>query len=183
MPTDPQLNTPPAPLPTTAGEAWSISIHKDYLKFSAAHFLIFPDGSAERLHGHNYKVFVEVHGPLDRHGLVMNFKEIKPLVREVVDELDEYVLIPGLHHELVATRGADGLTSIRYRERRYSLPSDEVLILPISNSSAENLATYVAGEVRRRLAERYPGMQPEALEVGVEETPGQRGVYRWRESR
>ena len=30
-------------------ESWSIKVHKDYLKFSAAHFLIFPDGTAERL--------------------------------------------------------------------------------------------------------------------------------------
>ncbi|MGA0869808.1 MAG: 6-pyruvoyl trahydropterin synthase family protein, partial [Planctomycetota bacterium] len=75
-------------------KTWSIQIHKDYLKFSAAHFLIFPDGSAERLHGHNYKVYVDVETPLDRHGLVINFKEIKPIIREVVDELDEYVLIP-----------------------------------------------------------------------------------------
>ena len=30
-------------------ESWSISIAKDYLKFSAAHFLIFPDGTAERI--------------------------------------------------------------------------------------------------------------------------------------
>ena len=73
-------------------ESWSISIAKDYLKFSAAHFLIFPDGTAERLHGHNYKVFVDVHTDLNEHGLVVNFKEIKPLVREVCDELDEHLV-------------------------------------------------------------------------------------------
>jgi len=39
-------------------ERWSIEVEKEYLKFSAAHFLIFPDGSAERLHGDNYRVFV-----------------------------------------------------------------------------------------------------------------------------
>ena len=33
-------------------ESWSIELEKEYFKFSAAHFLIFPDGSAERLHGH-----------------------------------------------------------------------------------------------------------------------------------
>ena len=65
-------------------ECWSIAVQKDYLKFSAAHFLIFPDGTAERLHGHNYKVLVEVHTDLDKHGLVLNFREIKPLVRELV---------------------------------------------------------------------------------------------------
>jgi hypothetical protein len=43
--------------PEPQRESWSIQIDKDYLKFSAAHFLIFPDGTAERLHGHNYKVY------------------------------------------------------------------------------------------------------------------------------
>ena len=78
-------------------ESWSISVEKDYLKFSAAHFLIFPDGTAERLHGHNYKVYVDLHTELDEHGLVVNFKEIKPLVRQLCDELDEHLLIPGEH--------------------------------------------------------------------------------------
>jgi len=161
-------------------ETWSIRIHKDYLKFSAAHFLIFPDGTAERLHGHNYKVYVEVHGPLDPHGLVMNFKEIKPLVRQIVEELDEHLLIPGTHPELRATRGADGMTAITYRTRRYSVPSEEVLVLPISNTSAENLAAHVGRELLRRLHEGFPGVQAAMVEVGVEETPGQVGVFRWR---
>ena len=81
-------------------ESWSIKVHKDYLKFSAAHFLIFPDGTAERLHGHNYKVFVEVHSALDEHGLVLNFQDIKPRIRELVDELDEHLLLPGEHPTL-----------------------------------------------------------------------------------
>ena len=68
---------------TRPAESWSISIAKDYLKFSAAHFLIFPDGTAERLHGHNYKVFVDVHTELNEHGLVVNFQEIKPLAQNL----------------------------------------------------------------------------------------------------
>lgn len=160
-------------------ETWSIRIHKDYLKFSAAHFLIFPDGTAERLHGHNYKVFVELHGPLDAHGLVMNFKEIKPLVRELVDELDEYLLIPGKHPVLRAER-TEATIEIVYRERRYLVPDDEVRVLPISNTSAENLASYLSSEIRRRVGERFPGMRVSGLDVGVEETPGQRGVHHWR---
>jgi len=31
-------------------DRWSIELEKESFKFSAAHFLIFPDGSAERLH-------------------------------------------------------------------------------------------------------------------------------------
>lgn len=162
-------------------ERWSIRIQKDYLKFSAAHFLIFPDGTAERLHGHNYKVYVEVESNLDPHGLVLNFKEIKPLVREVCDRLDEHVLIPGRHPVLVATRGEDGSTEIRYRERSYRIPSDEVLILPVSNTSAENLAWYVGQEVVAGLRARFPALVLKRITVGVEETPGQRGIWESRE--
>ena len=55
-------------------ERWSIQVDKQDFRFSAAHFLIFPDGSAERLHGHNYRVAVEVEAGLDEHGLVIDFQ-------------------------------------------------------------------------------------------------------------
>ena len=78
-------------------EEWSIQIDKEYLKFSAAHFLIFPDGTAERLHGHNYRVYVEIQANLSPHGLVLDFLQAKPVVREIVDELDEHWIIPDQH--------------------------------------------------------------------------------------
>jgi 6-pyruvoyltetrahydropterin/6-carboxytetrahydropterin synthase len=156
--------------------SWSISIDKDYLKFSAAHFLIFPDGSAERLHGHNYRVFVDLETDLDAHGLVVNFKEIKPLVRQICDELDEHLLIPGKHPVLTVERLTDGMTEIRYRERRYLIPSGEVLVLPVGNSSAENLATWFAAELRERMRPVWPDLRVRRLAVGVEETQGQRGT-------
>ncbi len=162
-------------------ETWSIAIEKDYLKFSAAHFLIFPDGSAERLHGHNYKVYVELHTALDRHGLVVNFKEIKPLVRALCDELDEHVLIPGRHPVLTTAELPDGNLEIRYRERRYAIPRDEVIVLPIGNSSAENLAAWFGRTLRERMRRVWPELAVSELSIGVEETPGQRGIWTLRE--
>ena len=156
-------------------KSWSITIEKDYLKFSAAHFLIFPDGTAERLHGHNYKVFVEVHTQLDDHGLVINFKEIKPLIKELVDELDEHLLLPGQHPVLTCERRDDGTSEVRYQERRYMIPSDEIIVLPVTNTSAENLAGYLAETLLERMSQRFEGVRVESLRVGVEETEGQRG--------
>ena len=116
-------------------ESWSIELEKEYFKFSAAHFLIFPDGSAERLHGHNYRVFIEIDATLSEHGLVIDFIEAKPVVRELCDELDEHWIIPADHPELKVERRDDGHTEVVYREARYLAPSDEVLVLPINNSS------------------------------------------------
>ena len=157
-------------------ESWSIRVHKDYLKFSAAHFLIFPDGTAERLHGHNYKVFVELHSGLDQHGLVLNFMDVKPRIRALVDELDEHLLLPGEHQVLTVEDDGEGQTEIRYRERRYLIPTDEVIVLPINNSSAENLAGYLGHRLLERLTSDFPDASLSKLILGVEETPGQQGI-------
>jgi 6-pyruvoyltetrahydropterin/6-carboxytetrahydropterin synthase len=160
-------------------ERWSIELQKQAFKFSAAHFLIFPDGSAERLHGHNYQVAVEIEGALSRHGLVIDFKAVKPVIRELVDELDEHWLVPGEHHELSAERLGDGTTEVLYRERVYRAPDEDVIILPVNNVSAENLATWVGRELQRRLGDRFPELHVRTLRCSVEETPGQRGVYHY----
>ena len=161
-------------------ERWSIEVDKEYLKFSSAHFLIFPDGSAERLHGHNYRVYAEIEARLSQHGLVIDFQHIKPVVREMVDELDEHWLIPGEHPELTHHLRDDGVLEVRYRERYYAAPQEDVRILPINNTSAENLSGYLGRELQRRLGERFEDLEVRLLRMAVEETPGQRGVYTFR---
>lgn len=158
-------------------ERWSIEVEKEYLKFSAAHFLIFPDGTAERLHGHNYRVYVALEARLSPHGLVLDFQHIKPLIRELVGELDEHWLLPEHHPELRIERRADGIVEVRYRERYYAAPAEDVKLLPINNTSAENLAAWLARRLLERLRGRHPDLVVSSLSFGVEETAGQRGVY------
>ncbi len=158
-------------------ERWSIEVDKQYLSFSVAHFLIFPDGSAERLHGHNYRVYVEVEAQLSRFGLVIDFQHIKPIVRALCDELDEHWIVPGEHAELRYEVLGDGGVEVRYRERVYRAPIEDVLVLPINNTSAENFASYLGRELRRRLEAEFEELALHRMRVAVEETPGQRGVY------
>ena len=111
-------------------------MHKEYFKFSCAHFLIFPDGSKERLHGHNYHVDAEIEGQLTDKGMVIDFILVKPVIRELCDWLDEHWLLPGEHPDLEINERDDGHTEVRYRECQYLAPTDEVIVLPINNSSA-----------------------------------------------
>lgn len=158
-------------------ESWSIVLEKEYFKFSCAHFLIFPDGTKERLHGHNYRVRVEITGDLSDRGLVIDFIEAKPVVRELCDELDEHWLVPAEHPELKITPRDDGHTEVVYRGAHYLAPSDEVVALPINNTSAENLATWFGHELTQRLKSRFGESQVRRLRVAVSETDGQSGVY------
>ncbi|MBL8860450.1 MAG: 6-carboxytetrahydropterin synthase [Planctomycetes bacterium] len=158
-------------------ERWSIDLAKENFKFSAAHFLIFPDGSAERLHGHNYRVFVEIEARLSDHGLVLDFKAVKPVVRELCDELDEHWLVPGEHAVLRHADLDGGRIEVRYLDRHYVAPREDVIVLPINNTSSENLAGWFGRELRRRLALRFQDVVVLSLRLAVEETSGQRGVY------
>jgi len=161
-------------------ERWSIEIDKEYLKFSVAHFLIFPDGSAERLHGHNYCVACELEARLTRFGLVIDFQDIKPVLRGLCDELDEHWIVPGEHEQLtwkeLPEDGGGGI-EVRYLDRVYRAPREDVLVLPINNTSAENLSAYLGRELMRRLGEGFDDLVVDRLRLTVEETPGQRGVY------
>ena len=169
-------------------KTWSIDLAKEVFRFSAAHFLIFPDGEAERLHGHNYRVFVSVECELSEFGLVIDFNQIKPLVKTLVDELDEHWLVPGEHAELRCVHRSEqdgaqegGEYEITYRKRRYIAPAEEILVLPVNNLSVENLAGWLTDQLIERFRASFPETGLLALRVGVEETPGQRGVCEWRE--
>lgn len=70
-------------------------------KFEAAHFIpTFPAGHpCSRMHGHSYKIEVEVSGEVDpAKGYLIDFGDIKRAYRPIEEELDHRVLneIPGL---------------------------------------------------------------------------------------
>ena len=159
-------------------ENWSIELAKAYHHFSAAHFLIFPDGTAERLHGHNYRVFVDIQATLGEHGLVLDFKKVKPIVTRIIEELDEHWLVPGEHPEFHIDQQGDATVMV-YRDRTYHCPTDDIYILPLNNISAENLSTWIGREIMSRLTEKFSDVQIVSFSCGVEETIGQRGVYRY----
>jgi 6-pyruvoyltetrahydropterin/6-carboxytetrahydropterin synthase len=57
--------------------------------FAAGHALRGYKGKCENVHGHNYRVRVTVEGErLNSIGLLVDFVEVKRLVRDVVDYLD-----------------------------------------------------------------------------------------------
>ena len=68
---------------------------------------------------------------------------------------------------------------MRYRERTYAAPSTDILVLPLNNTSAENLSAHLGRELKRRIERAFPDVEIRSLRLAVEETPGQRGVYRF----
>ena len=61
--------------------------------FAAGHYLRDYKGKCENPHGHNYKVRVTLRGAqLDKAGLLLDFKDLKEVMKGVIDRLDHQML-------------------------------------------------------------------------------------------
>jgi 6-pyruvoyltetrahydropterin/6-carboxytetrahydropterin synthase len=154
-------------------ESFHIRVAKAEHVFSAAHFITF-DGKCERLHGHNYHVAAEFQGPLDENRLVIDFLLVRAKLREIVAELDHYVLLPTQHSELrVVDDGREVIATLA--DRRWIFPSGDCRLLPVANTTAELLAAYIG---KRLLAElKDHAGKIDGLRVEVDECDGQVAVW------
>jgi 6-pyruvoyltetrahydropterin/6-carboxytetrahydropterin synthase len=154
---------------------FGVFVGKEYFKFNAAHFMAYP-GFRERLHGHNYRVSVRIEGPLGEDGYVLDFGLVKRVTRRVCESLDERTILPTESDCLQISAGTESVEVVCEDGSRFVLPRTDVALLPIVHSSAEELARYVAGQLRRELL--AAGARPwRLLEVSVAETSGQAAVY------
>lgn len=140
-------------------------------KFSAAHFVLGETG-CERLHGHNYLVEVQVLGEQNpKVNLVIDFLELKPFVRHFVEELDHKLLLPEDHPSLQITQKAKEFhVEFVPKNKRYIFPESDVSLLPINNTTVEELARLLC-EKMVSLFEYHENIA--AIEVGVFEYKGQ----------
>ncbi len=152
---------------------FTLRLAKGDFKFSAAHFTLFSPTEAEPLHGHNYRVLVEVGGDeLDELGLLVETGILKRRIREILAELDDRVLLPE-RSPLLEITVEGGSVECRFADRAYRFPEREVVLLPLVNVTMELLARLVW----RQLAEDLDDVAASHLAVEIEETDGQSARY------
>jgi 6-pyruvoyltetrahydropterin/6-carboxytetrahydropterin synthase len=158
--------------------AYRVHICKDNLIFASGHFVSYDGDKVEPLHGHNYRLSVTVEGPVDENHYVFNFVTLKRLMKRVADELDHRMLLPRDNALIEVQPQDDGGVIVRTQGRWYRFPQEDVVILPLPNTTVEMLARHVCGRLRAELATRPDAAHLSAIEVAVEETFGQTGIYR-----
>ena len=149
-----------------------IVIAREQYKFSCAHMTVFPDGTKERLHGHNYTVAVAIAVDKVELAAMLPFTPIKAALAELCAMYKERVLLAehNPHFEIVSDEGVD--FELRLCGQRYVLPREDVLLLPIDNISVEALAAHIAQILKTKIA-ALAAPHVRSLEVTVEESPGQ----------
>lgn len=151
----------------------TIEINKEDMKFSAAHFTIFSATERERLHGHNYSVYLAITAPVDDNGMCFSYGEIKDRVRAICNSLDEYTVLPERSpHLRIDREGA--YWKVGFANETLWFLTGDVLVLPIRNATVEEFARYILDRIREDEAFLRQNGVTELL-VKISSGPGQSG--------
>lgn len=146
------------------------------LTFCASHFITFGRSRCEPIHGHTFRVEIVWTGPLGKHSYVVDFRQLRGILGEILRELDDRLLLPLQNPAVHITVDR---TQVQVETGRFTaaVPRSACALLEIENVTAEAIAAYVARRLRAEAASR--GLPPpQEIEVWVEEEPGCWAGYR-----
>lgn len=154
---------------------YRIYVSKDSYKFSAAHMTVFGDGSKERLHGHNFQVSVSLELKDVSMKAFLDFGQIKGVLKRICDAWDERFLLAEKSPWLEGINLTEQEVEFRLCGKRYVLPRDEVVLLPLENIVVETLSSELAARLLVELRRSVDLSNVSEIEVEVSESSGQGG--------
>ena len=150
-----------------------IDVSREQYKFACAHMTVFPDGTKERLHGHNYQLGLRLELTDIALPQMIPFADVKAALADQCAAWKERVLLATANPHYRVVRSGDVDHEFTLCGARYVLPRGDVLELPIDNIAVEPLAAHLVDLLAARLAKVLALPYVVGLEVSVYEHPGQ----------
>lgn len=107
-----------------------MKIAKEF-NWEMGHRLPFHNGKCINLHGHSYKMMVELTGTPDVNGMVLDYYDVKTIISPIVEELD--------HSFMVKENDTEVLEFLRKINSKH-------VVVPF-DSTAENLSLYFLDKI------------------------------------
>ena len=115
--------------------------------FSAAHFI---SEISEGLHGHNFKVVVNVSGNLNKNFMVLDFRDVEAVLDEICEEMDHKIIVPEKSRDIEIKKSGESVELI-LSDKRYMFPVKDVVLLPIESNTTELIAYYVHSRLNEKI--------------------------------
>lgn len=123
-------------------------------RWEGAHRLPWHEGGCQNLHGHSYVLWVELEGQPDGRGMLIDFKVIKHIVKDLIEDWDHATLVDKKDTKLVEALNFLG-------SKRYELDFD---------STSENLCKFVTDHILEKGSEHLTNYKIEKITVRLQET-------------
>jgi 6-pyruvoyltetrahydropterin/6-carboxytetrahydropterin synthase len=109
-----------------------VKIAKEF-KWEMGHRLTFHKGKCKNLHGHTYRLWVEIGGKQDSNGLVMDYYDLSKQVSPIIEKIDHSVMVYYKDLDLI-----EALTKL----------GSKIVIVEFE-STAENICKYLINELKK----------------------------------
>lgn len=128
----------------------TIAIEDGRFNFDYAHFLPFHKSACRSYHGHSSIVSVAISGYENEEGMIIDFKDAKTIVKDVITLVDHKLLVP-----VSVVKKSDGdyydicyKTKVGTHEMRF--PKSEVVVLN-AHTTVEHVSSLIATEIFDRM--------------------------------
>lgn len=142
------------------------------IRFSSCHFIPMHE-KCSRLHGHSYIVRMRMEGEVDENGMIMDFVVIKKKLRSMIDEMDHRILLPSRSNIVKIQRNGEEI-EVTSCNKRYVFPSEDVLMLDIPTTTAEEMARMMTERMAKEID--FPETV-KSISIGLDEERGQTAWY------
>lgn len=111
-----------------------MKISKEF-KWEMGHRLPFHSGKCKNIHGHTYKMRVEIEGDLDSNGMVMDYYDVSSVISPLIDELDHSFIVKDDDSEVI-----EFLNKLNSKK----------IVVPFE-TTAENITIYMLQKIKEKI--------------------------------
>ncbi len=143
----------------------SLEYFREDLQLNCGHFVV-SDHLVEPIHGHSYKISVEIYGdPLEGYDVLVDFLDLKPIFKAWELEFNLKTFIPTKNPRL-NLKISDQSIKCTHSTKFYEFPSSSVILLPIENTTVEYISGYLLDRLVKALPQNYNNLSKLKLKVG-----------------
>ncbi|WKZ68921.1 MAG: 6-carboxytetrahydropterin synthase QueD [Melioribacteraceae bacterium] len=111
-----------------------MKISKEF-KWEMGHRLPFHSGKCKNIHGHTYKMRIEIEGDLDENGMVIDYYDVSEIISPIIDELDHSFMVKDSDKEVI-----DFLVKLNSKK----------VVVPFE-TTAENITLHLLTKIKERI--------------------------------
>ena len=120
----------------------------------------------------------ELAGPLDENRYVADFVATRKQFATIIEKLDHQVLLPTKHPNIQVQEVGDEVITT-FEDKRWVFPTEDCQLLPVTNTTAEELASWIGEQFLEAFQEVFSQQGFTELVIEVDECDGQIGICRF----
>jgi 6-pyruvoyltetrahydropterin/6-carboxytetrahydropterin synthase len=129
-----------------------VEVHKEELKFSAGHFMLFSATERETMHGHDYQISVAFETLIEKNGMSFDCRYYKQKLLKLCVSLDYHFILPA-HSEFLQLQETDDQWLVHFNKKTIPFFKHDAVVLAITNVTLEELSNWFLQHLLNNAAE------------------------------